>query len=70
MLKLNRRERLPTGQSEEALWFRCWFRHQFRFPATKVPFSEAGFRDGEFRFAAMKVPFSEAARHETRDWSI
>ena len=43
MLKLNRHERPPTGQSEEALRFRCWFRRQFQSSATKVPFSEVGF---------------------------
>ena len=59
MLKLNRGERPPTGQSEEALWFRCRFRRLFQLPATKVPFSEAGHRGGDFRFPATKVPFSE-----------
>ena len=59
MLKLNRGERPPTGQSEEALWFRCRFRRQFQSSATKVPFSEAGLREGDFRLATTKVPFSE-----------
>ena len=39
--------------------FRCWFRRRFQSPATKVPFSESGLREGDFRFAATKVPFSE-----------
>ena len=37
-LKLNRGERPPTGQSGEALWFRCRFRRRFQFAASKVPF--------------------------------
>ena len=57
--KLNRGERLPTGQSGEAIGFRCWFRRQFQSPATKVPFSESGLREDDFRLAATKVPFSE-----------
>ena len=39
--------------------FRCWFRRRCQSPATKVPFSESGLREGDFRFAATKVPFSE-----------
>ena len=66
--KLRRRERPSTGQSEEALWFRCRFRRQFQPSAMKVPFSEAGLRGSDFRFPASTVPFSEAARHETQDW--
>ena len=57
--KLNRDERPPTGQLEEALWFRCRFRRRFQFAASKVPFSESGLREGDFRFTATKVPFSE-----------
>ena len=57
--KLNRGGKLPTGQSEEVSWFRCRFRRKFQSPATRVPFSEAGLREGDFRFPAMKVPFSE-----------
>ena len=61
MAKLNRDERPPTGLSEEALWFRCWFRRQFQSSATKVPFSEVGVWGSGFRLAASKVPFSEVA---------
>ena len=57
--KLSRRERPPTGQSEETLWFRCWFRRRFQLPASEVPFSEVGFRGNDFRLAASRVPFSE-----------
>ncbi len=59
ILKLNRGDRPPTGQSEEALRFRCWFRRQFQSSVTKVPFSEAGLREGDFRLVATEVPFSE-----------
>ena len=36
-----------AGQSEEAIRFRCWFRRQFQSPATKVPFSEVAYGEGE-----------------------
>ena len=55
--KLNRSERPPTGQSREAIRFRCWFRRRFQSTASKVPFSESGLREGDFRFTATKVPF-------------
>ena len=35
--KLDRGERPPTGQSEEALWFRCRFRPDETSSATEVP---------------------------------
>ena len=59
--KLNRGERLPTGQLGEALWFRCRFRRHFQPSATKVPFSEPGLPGADFRLPASKVPFSEVA---------
>ena len=68
MLKLNRGERPPTGQSEEALRFRCWFRRQFQSSATKVPFSEVGVWRTDFRLAASKVPFSEVGFSRGEKW--
>ena len=69
MLKLNRWERLPTGQSEEALRFHSTFRRQFQSSATKVPFSEVGVWRTDFRLAASIVPFWEVGFSRGEKWS-
>ena len=66
--KLNRDERPPTGQSEEALRFHSTFRRQFQLAATKVPFLEVGVWETEFRFPASKVPFSEVGFSRGEKW--